>query len=356
MITVALVTGRIATSAVLKKALATLSQHETAWLARDGHEALEKLDRHPVDIVLVDLDLAGMDSIECTRRIVERFTCAVILVAGTGGGSYDQSFKAMAAGAKDVVELPRDDGNGQLSGLGPFSSRLLKIPARGIKTPVSGFHRTESSGSLKTRTAAEPAAPAVASSEADHFVVIGSSTGGPQALVPILQTLSTGSRPAVVIVQHLDVHFAIGLAEWLTMESGFPVRLAREGEKACAGQAYLAGTNDHLRMDSNGRLRYEREPLDYPYRPSVDVFFESVAQVKGRSGVAVLLTGMGRDGARGLLALRGAGWCTIAQDEATSAVYGMPRAAAQMGSAMHVLALPDIGPMILGRMRQRGAP
>lgn len=355
MISVAIVTGRIATSAVLKKALGTLPQHEMAWLARDGHEALEKLDEQPVDIVLVDLDLSGMDSIECTRRIVERFTCAVVLVAAAGGGGYDQSFKAMAAGAKDVVELPREDGKGQLAGLGPFSNRLLKIPARGFKSAVSGFHRTETSGSLKTRGASDPLT-SVAGSETDHLVVIGSSTGGPHALVPILQTLSVGSRPAVVIVQHLDVHFATGLAEWLTMESGFPVRLAREGEKVCAGQGYLAGTNDHLRMDSNGRLRYESEPLEYPYRPSVDVFFESVAQVKGKSGVAALLTGMGRDGARGLLALRESGWCTLAQDEATSAVYGMPRAAAQLGAAMQILALPDIGPMIVRKMRQRGGP
>jgi two-component system response regulator WspF len=357
MTRVAIVSGRLATSGTLKRALATLQGHEVAWIARDGHEALEQAQQDRPDVVLIESDLPGMGGPTCTRELLKRVSCQVLIVAPMGQSGYDHVFASMEAGAADVVELPRVDAAGNLHGLDAFSTRMLKAQARSFRSapPTSGVHRIEA---MRTPPPAPSPIAALAgeTKEASHLVVIGSSTGGPQALVSLLSHFNTGVRPAVVIVQHLDVHFASGLAEWLTAESGFPVRIAIEGERVAAGQAYLAGTNDHLRMDSNGRLRYESEPLDYPYRPSVDVFFESLAAVPGKSGVAVLLTGMGRDGAQGLLTLRKNGWHTVAQDEATSAVYGMPKAAAAIGAAVQVLPLPAIAPAVLGRMRQRGAP
>jgi len=361
MTRVAIVTGRLATSGVLKRALATLAGYEVAWIARDGHEASEQIQQDRPDIVLLDVDLPGMDSATCTRELLKRASCAVVVVAPQGQTGYDQVFASMTAGAVEVVELPRLDAAGTLQGMDAFSSRIVRVQSRGSRSaPASVAPSADSRVPRATRftptgSGKHPVLPSE-STEATSLVVIGSSTGGPQALVTVLSSFGAAFRPAVVIIQHLDVHFATGLAEWLTTESGFPVRIAAEGEKILNGQAYLAGTNDHLRIDSNGRLRYESEPTDYPYRPSVDVFFESLAAVRARSGVAVLLTGMGRDGARGLLTLRKAGWHTIAQDEATSAVYGMPKAAANLSAATQILALSDIGPAVLRRMRQRGAP
>jgi two-component system response regulator WspF len=137
------------------------------------------------------------------------------------------------------------------------------------------------------------------------------------------------------------------LSTWLTRESRFPVRIAVDGDIPSPGLALIAGSNDHLTMTSRGSLRYTREPADLPYRPSVDVLFRSVAAMWSKPGSAALLTGMGQDGARGLLALREAGWKTIAQDQATSVVYGMPRAAVELNAASKVLPLGDIGQTLL---------
>ena len=159
-------------------------------------------------------------------------------------------------------------------------------------------------------------------------------------------------RPApVVLIQHIDAALAPGLAHWLTEQTGHEVAVASEGAVPGPGQVLLAATNDHLVVEQGRRrVRYVSEPRDYCYRPSVDVFFASVAAHWPGRGVAALLTGMGRDGATGLLTLRRTGWFTVAQDEATSVVWGMPRAAVEVGAADEVLPLRKIGPMIVERV------
>jgi two-component system response regulator WspF len=151
---------------------------------------------------------------------------------------------------------------------------------------------------------------------------------------------------SVVIVQHVDQQFAAGLAGWLSGYTEMRVVTAREGMAVEPGAVILAATNDHLVLGADLALRYTLEPRDQPYRPSVDVFFASLRRYWPEPGIAALLTGMGRDGANGLLALRTAGWHTIAQDERTSVVYGMPRAAAEIGAAAEILPIEAIGPAI----------
>jgi two-component system response regulator WspF len=147
-------------------------------------------------------------------------------------------------------------------------------------------------------------------------------------------------------VQHIDQHFADNFARWLGEQLEMPVRAAEEGDELVAGTVLIAKSNDHLTLDQNLRLRYDIHPKDYAYRPSVDVFFHCVAQHWKGEVVGVLLTGMGRDGAEGLLAMRKAGHTTIAQDQASSAVYGMPRAAAELDAAQMILPLAKIGPVL----------
>jgi two-component system response regulator WspF len=156
----------------------------------------------------------------------------------------------------------------------------------------------------------------------------------------------------VVIVQHIAADFAAGLAAWLQGRCALPVRLARDGDVLEPGKVLLAGTDDHLVVRSDRRLAYSADPADCPYRPSVDVFFESLAAGWASPGVAALLTGMGRDGARGLLRLRRLGWHTIAQDQASSVVYGMPRAAADLNAACQVLPLEQVPAAVLERLRR----
>lgn len=178
-------------------------------------------------------------------------------------------------------------------------------------------------------------------------MAIGASAGGPASLAQLLKQLPAGFAPAVMLVQHVDETFAAGMAEWLGSESSLPVRLAREGEPPQPGQVLLAGTNNHMRLLRNGELAYTEEPRSHVYRPSIDVFFDSlVAHWRGEA-VGVLLTGMGRDGAQGLKAMRERGFLTIAQDQASSAVYGMPKAAAALDAAVEILPLQRIAPRLV---------
>jgi two-component system response regulator WspF len=173
------------------------------------------------------------------------------------------------------------------------------------------------------------------------LVAIGSSTGGPTALSRVLAGL-TRTDAAVTIVQHVDEMFAPGLASWLARESGREVRVIRTRDKPEPSIVHVASTNDHVLLTPELTFMYTNDPVDYCYRPSVDVFFHSVVNSWPGTAVGVLLTGMGEDGAKGLLAMRAAGWHTIAQDRATSIAYGMPKAAAKLNAAVEVLPLEEI--------------
>jgi two-component system, chemotaxis family, response regulator WspF len=166
------------------------------------------------------------------------------------------------------------------------------------------------------------------------------------ALVEVLSALPKDFSPAIIIVQHIDQLFAPGLVEWLKGHSNIPVRLACEGDSVSSGNVLVAGSDNHLVFKNILKLGYTADPKENPYRPSVDVFFESAARSFRGAMTGVLLTGMGRDGARGLKILRDAGYHTIAQDKSTSAVYGMPKAAAALNAASEILPLQKIGPRL----------
>jgi two-component system response regulator WspF len=183
------------------------------------------------------------------------------------------------------------------------------------------------------------------------ILALGASTGGPEALARILKALPAGFPAGAVIVQHIAAEFAPSLATWLQGQTALPVRLAGEGDELKPGEVVLAQTNDHLILRSDRRLAYTADPVDHPYRPSVDVFFHSLGTSWPRPGIAVLLTGMGTDGARGLLQLRQLGWHTITQDQVSCVVYGMPRAAADLRAASQVLPLEQIPTAICNHLR-----
>jgi two-component system response regulator WspF len=187
----------------------------------------------------------------------------------------------------------------------------------------------------------------------ERLVAIGASAGGPAALTAVLSGLPKNFPAAVVIVQHVDERFALGLADWLSRDSALPVRVAKEGDRPTTGVVLLAGTNDHLRFISSERIGYTSEPREQAYRPSVDVFFASVGAHWPGEAVGVVLTGMGRDGAKGLKTLRDKGHYTIAQDQATSTVYGMPKAAASLGAAVDILPLERIAPRLVDTFRHK---
>ena len=181
----------------------------------------------------------------------------------------------------------------------------------------------------------------------DSLVAIGASAGGPGALARLLAGIPKHFPAAIVIVQHVDRQFAAGMAAWLSRESLLPVRVAEEGDRIRAGTVLLAATNDHLSLTAGDRLGYLAEPIGSVYRPSIDVFFDSIRACWKGQAVGVLLTGMGDDGAKGLKSLRDEGHHTIAQDQATSAVYGMPKAAMALGAAVDILPLERIAARLI---------
>ena len=301
-------------------------RHTVAWVARDGQDALARFAADEPDLVLLDLVMPLLDGVQTTKRIRAISKCPILIVTANAGRSSGLIFDAMGHGALDVVNLPVLTSSPAESG-------------RELLQKIATVERLQGRTPPPARRAGTPAdaTPAPAARRRPTLIAIGSSTGGPKTLATVLAPLPRGMGAAVVVVQHIDAQFAPGLVSWLDAQVALPVRAAEPGQTPQAGTVLIAVSNDHLVIRADGRFAYQAEPLEEPYRPSVDVFFRSLIKHWRDPGVAVLLTGMGRDGGKGMLELRRGGWHTIAQDEASCAVYGMPKAAVELGGAVEVL-------------------
>ncbi len=315
----------------LRRVLVREPRHVIAWTARDGAEAVRRCAEDRPDLILMDLIMPVMDGVEATRRIMAETPCAILVVTATVEGTTSRVFDALGAGALDAVNTPALTGDGA-------NVLLAKIEALerligDAEVPASAAHH------------ARPGL-ALANGAQSWLIAVGASAGGPAAVAELLKNFRPDTPAAFVVVQHLDESFATGLAEWLGGQISLPVRLARDGDAPAPGVVLLPGRDDHLVLTIRGTLVYRREPVDYVYRPSVDAFMESVVTHWQGRGAGVILSGMGRDGARGLKAMRDARFRTFAQDCASCAVYGMPRAAVELGGADAVLPLREIGPAL----------
>ncbi len=313
----------------LRRVVTSNPEYTVAWTAADGQIAVEKAAADRPDLILMDLIMPRMDGAESTRHIMHRSPCAILVVTATVEGNSGLVFDAMGWGALDAVDTPRLGPRGDLQGADRLLEKIATI-ARLIG---------HESAMASTITAVRPMLPL---QPLPPLVVIGASTGGPAALVTLLSGLPKPPAAAIVIVQHVDEQFAPGLASWLGQQTGQIVRTIAAGQKPLAGEILIASTNDHLRLNATRQLTYSVDPLDCSFRPSVDVFMRDAASHWPGPMIGVLLTGMGADGAKGLLAIRKAGWHTIAQDEATSIVYGMPKAAAKLNAAWEILPIEHI--------------
>ena len=285
----------------------------------------------------MDLIMPEMNGVEATRQIMAKSPCAILIVTASVDQNVSLVFQAMGAGALDAASTPTLAGDEK-----GHEEFLQKIRTIG-RLLNANRHRSNSRHNVATR----------AKNPDNWLVVIGASTGGPAAVAKIVSKLPADFPGAVVVIQHVDECFAPGLAEWLDQQSALPVRLAREGDKIENGIVMISGTNNHLVVKEGQILGYKVEPSATPYRPSVDVFFESMlASWSGRS-IAVLLTGMGKDGAEGLFKLRHNGVFTIAQSAETCAVYGMPKAAAELNAAVKILPIDSIAETILSHLAER---
>jgi two-component system response regulator WspF len=327
---------------VLRRLVLSAAEHSVAWTAENGAEAVRFAAQDRPDVILMDLVMPVMDGAEATRRIMAQSPCPILLVTATVSGNFALVYKAMGYGGLDAVNTPTLGPGGRLEGGEAILARLAKVDQT----------RALSTGPLPTSGPERGASPPVGPTR-PPLVILGASTGGPEAVAQILAGLPVSLPAAVVVIQHIGAGFAPGLAEWLQVRSPLPVRLAVEGQAPAATQVVVAGTDDHLVLRPTGRFAYTADPAENPYRPSVDVFCATAEGWAGL-GLAVLLTGMGSDGARGLARLRRAGWTTIAQDQATSIVFGMPRAAVELGAASQVLPLSAIAPAIRRHLNASG--
>lgn len=326
----------------LRRIVASTPGLSVAWTADDGAAGVAKSRVDPPDLVLMDLFMPKMDGVEATRRIMTEAPLPILVVTASVAKAIDKVYQAMSFGALDAIDSPVWDGEGPMT---VGASLLRKIATIGKLT-----------GKLPTAVWEERPPPGRAwGCVGDPLVLLGASTGGPFAVAEILSALPDSWEAPIILIQHVDSDFAPGMSSWLTDFTGRRVDLIAEGDRPARGKVLMAATSNHLRIDAGGRFRYSPEPASACFRPSVDVFFESAAEHWRGGGAAVLLTGMGRDGAKGLLALRRAGWRTIAQDEATSTVWGMPKAAVELGAAELVAPLDRISRAIVDRIAQFNA-
>lgn len=319
----------------LRRVIESTDIHQVAWTAFSGNEAVTVCRRDIPDLILMDIIMPGMNGVDTTREIMQSSPCPILLVTSSVNTNSALVFEAMGYGALDAINTPLLIGNSACCSSNPLLKKIDMLNTL-TRPDLSGFRSGFTIEYEKKKLLTN-----------HSLVAIGSSSGGPQALATILQSLPCDFHSPIVIVQHVDAQFASGLAEWLNTLSNIPVRIAREGDRPVAGTVFLAGSDHHLLLAKSGEFYYSENPRDMPYRPSVDVFWQSLEQHwKGKITV-VLLTGMGRDGARSMLSLRQHGAYTIAQDKKTCAVYGMPKAAVDLNAAMDILPINDIAMSLL---------
>jgi chemotaxis response regulator CheB len=320
----------------LRRVLASKLEHQVIWVARNGAEAVELCAQATPDLVLMDLIMPVMDGVEATRRIMTSTPCAILVVTATIGGNAGRVFEAMGHGALDAVDTPALSFGNLHQGAAALLTKIATIGK--LIGDRNGAPIDVERGSRTSPT------------QLSRLVAIGASAGGPAALAKVLSGLPNSFAASVVVIQHVDEQFAAGMAQWLSQHSALPVRLAKEGDRPTMGTVLLAGTGDHLVLKAPERLGYTPEPSDCVYRPSVDVFFQSISLLWPGEAIGVIMTGMGKDGALGLKALRNKGHYTIAQNQASSAVYGMPKAAAAVDAAVDILSLEDIAPKLMSAL------
>ena len=320
----------------LRRTVESFEGYEVAWVAEDGLQAVQRCALDVPDLILMDIIMPEMDGVEATRQIMAKSPCAILVVTSSVTQHVSMVFQAMGAGALDAVCTPTLGLNEETTGREEF---LQKIRTIGRLINVS------------RRSAVFKPKKILKKEKSDNWLIaIGASTGGPAAVAKVISKFPKDIPAAVVVIQHVDQNFAPGLAEWLSKQTSMRVRLAQEGDTIENGQILIAGTNDHLFIKADQTLGYKGVPRSTPYRPSVDVFFESMlTNWKGRS-MAALLTGMGRDGAQGLLALRKSGMFTIAQNAETCAVYGMPKVAAELAAAVKILSIEAVAHAMLDNL------
>jgi len=335
-------------SALVRKLLsAVLSEDpeiEVVDTAADPYDARDKIKLHTPDVLTLDVEMPKMDGLTFLRNLMRLRPMPVVMVSSLTEDGAEITLAALEIGAVDFVPKPK---LGVAEGLTALADELRSK----VKAAASARVRYRDP---QQRQAKPAAARPVELRTTDRVIAIGASTGGTEAVAEVLAKLPPDT-PATLITQHIPDVFSSRFAKRLDQNSALSVTEARDGDAVLIGHAYVAPGGRHLRIVRSGAKYYCRVSDDAPvnrHRPSVDVLFESVAKEVGKSALGVILTGMGSDGAEGLLGMRQAGCSTVAQDRETSVVWGMPGEAVKRGAAEHVLPLDHVADRIIAWARK----
>lgn len=319
----------------LRDVIAALDGFEVAGTAADGREALDAVRTLRPDIVTLDVEMPGLDGLAALETIMREAPRAVVMLSGAASeGGVDLTLRALELGAVDFV---RKGG-----AAGAMAARLRTALLAAAATNLGAVRRPTPMRTSAQRRSALGDAPVAARA----VVVIAASTGGPRALAEVVASLPADLDAAVLIAQHMPAGFTAGLARRLAALTALAVSEAVDGAPLYAGHVYLAPGGRHLRVAAEGdgaRLTLDDGPTIWGVRPAADPLFVTAAQVFAEASVGVVLTGMGRDGALGLSAIREAGGGAVVQDEASAAVYGMPREALALAGADRVVTPAGVG-------------
>ena len=316
---------------ILMHVIEKLTEHEIAWTAKSGKESIRKCQQDTPDLILMDMIMPDTNGVEASLAIMKETPCAILIVTASVTDNASMIFEAMSHGALDVVQTP-------FSGV-----------ANG-KTEVSDFLRKLDVINKLIKADNEKKASSIQCAANKPIVVLGASTGGPGVLAKILNKMPEDFPAPIIIVQHVDSSFSHNFSAWLNKQSKLEVRIALDGDSPQVGTVLVAGESEHLVMNSRKKLSYSKLKKELIYKPSVDVFFESIAKYWKGDIVACLLTGMGKDGAHGLANIHQLGGHTITQTEESCAVYGMPKAADDMGVSSESLEPEEIANSIIEKV------
>jgi len=337
---------------VLKNIFSTSPEIEVVGTASNGIEGLALIPQLDPDVICTDFHMPKMDGLEFTKQVMAQYPRPILVISiSVQTEQSHRIFELLEAGAVDIFAKPRSrvDPDSQINQLRLINK--IKILA-GVKV----FRKRTSQGSPKSEflpNTLQPTSQAISlnTTSGIKIVAIGTSTGGPQALQTIFASLPANFSVPIVCVQHISQGFLDGLIQWLSLTSTLPIEIARSGITPQPGTIYFPPEKKHLELNSRGQFICSDAPPLGGHRPAVDMTFKSVAQVYGRNAIAILLTGMGKDGAAGMQMIQQAGGLTIAQDQETSVIFGMPKEAIELGAVKHILPLSEITPFVIERLR-----
>jgi two-component system, chemotaxis family, protein-glutamate methylesterase/glutaminase len=338
-------------SAIVRQVLTAVLSEKRGFrvtVAADPLIAMDKMKRFRPDVILLDLEMPRMDGMTFLEKLMSQNPVPVVVCSGLTGPRTEAAIRALEIGAVDIITKPKVGIRGFLE----ESAVLLEDAVRAAATArVNKFRRLRyHSANYHTADAVLPrAVVATSPQQQERIVAIGASTGGTEALLQVLEQMPE-TCPGIVAVQHMPEGFTAAFAKRLNSICSIEIKEASEGDKVLPGQAYIAPGNRHMlvrRLGSGYFLEVSDGSLVSRHRPSVNVLFRSVAQAAGANALGILMTGMGDDGADGLLEMKQANAFTIAQDEASCVVFGMPREAILRGAATEILSLSRIPSAIL---------